>query len=120
MAELKGWLSGIRISGDLSVWEEVPGEDGEGSYTLHAQAGSTTAKLTWYDGKTPDVKGFMRNFAPTFYPDQEYHPGDIVSNDLNIYVCQNEVSAGEFNPDDWSEPVDVKELSICFLPSRFI
>lgn len=107
--ELKGWISGIRISGDLTVNTYRDDTVNPPVNTLRATANGNATEISWYDGATPDVKGFMKNFAPPYYPDEAYVPGDIRTNGLNIYVCEADTT-GEFNPDDWSNPINVQDL----------
>lgn len=107
--ELKGWISGIRISGDLTVNTYRDDTVNPPVNTLRATANGNATEISWYDGATPDIKGFMKNFAPPYYPDEAYVPGDIRTNGLNIYVCETDTT-GEFNPDDWSDPINVQDL----------
>lgn len=87
---LKGWISGIRMSGDLTVNTYRDEEHVPPMNTLVATANGNTSTISWYDGATPDVRDFMDNFAPLYYPDVEYHPGDVVANKdtLDVYICQ--------------------------------
>lgn len=99
---LKGWISGIRISGDLAVNTYRDDTVNPAKNTLEATANGNTSVISWYDGATPDVDEFMKNFAPPYYGDTIYSKDDIVTNGLSVYVCQNPTS-GEFKDEDWLE-----------------
>lgn len=115
---LKGWISGIRMSGDLTVNTYRDEEHVPPMNTLVATANGNTSTISWYDGATPDVRDFMDNFAPLYYPDVEYHPGDVVANKdtLDVYICQEDTS-GEFDPDKWQE-VNMVELIKTIAPKE--
>lgn len=99
---LKGWISGIRISGDLAVNTYRDDTVNPAKNTLEATANGNTSVISWYDGATPDVDEFMKNFALPYYDDVEYTKGDIVTKGLSVYSCQN-TNIGEFKDEDWLE-----------------